>query len=183
MKPLLGILTDDNWYVRAEAVTALGKMGDLRVLPWVVSALNDNDVFVRYRTFKALEQMPRQPSRLLLLERLHKVRGPGDYAIALALAKLEDPSAESTLLQILSSADTNTRRNTAITLADIPAPFATNILNVLAQDNNIHVKKAARQTLHKLQSPTPPLPPSPSFMENLSLFRDWRNELQNLFLR
>jgi len=169
MKPLLGILGDDDWYVRAEAVTALGNIGDTHAVAWIVNVLNDGDAFVRYRALKALECMPREPVRLLLLNHLNKTRGPGNYAIALALAKLEDPTAAPALLRALNSTDYITRRNATVTLADIPANISTNILNTLVQDPDIYVKKAARLSLQKLSSPPPQPLPAPSFIENFEL--------------
>jgi len=52
--PIIRVLADKSIYVRREAVKTLGRIGDKRILPYLVEATNDPDAGVRLRAVRAV---------------------------------------------------------------------------------------------------------------------------------
>jgi HEAT repeat protein len=79
-------LKDENWFVRAEAAAALGRIGDPRAAGWLLQLLNDSDPYVRLCAGSALREVTTESHRDLLLQsfaRADPLTLP-DIAIALA---------------------------------------------------------------------------------------------------
>jgi hypothetical protein len=55
--PVLRVLSDTSTYVRREAVKTLGRIGDRRILPYLVEATNDSDAGVRLRAVRAVAKI------------------------------------------------------------------------------------------------------------------------------
>ncbi|MFH0968456.1 MAG: HEAT repeat domain-containing protein [Methanobacteriota archaeon] len=55
--PVLRILSDKSVYVRRESVKTLGRIGDKRILPYLVEATNDSDAGVRLRAVRAVAKI------------------------------------------------------------------------------------------------------------------------------
>lgn len=84
--PLIAALTSDRWYVRYDTAIILGKIGDVRAIPHLVSLLYDNDRNVRAATANALGVIGgyRICKRLSVILRSTKFR-PARDAAAFAL--------------------------------------------------------------------------------------------------
>ena len=55
--PILRALSDESPYVRREAVKTLGRIGDKRILPYLVETTSDPDAGVRLRAIKAVSKL------------------------------------------------------------------------------------------------------------------------------
>ena len=55
--PIIRILSDESPYVRREAVKTLGRIGDGRILPYIIEATNDSDAGVRLRAVRAVSRL------------------------------------------------------------------------------------------------------------------------------
>jgi len=54
---IIQMLSDNSLYVRREAVKSLGRIGDQRIFPYLVEAVNDQDAGVRLRAVRAMAKV------------------------------------------------------------------------------------------------------------------------------
>lgn len=57
LDPIIRVLTDKSMYVRREAIKTLGRIGDHRILPYLVEATHDPDPGVRVRAVRAVAKI------------------------------------------------------------------------------------------------------------------------------
>ncbi|PKL60895.1 MAG: hypothetical protein CVV33_00315 [Methanomicrobiales archaeon HGW-Methanomicrobiales-4] len=67
--PVIRILSDSSVYVRREAVKTLGRIGDTRILPYLVEATNDPDAGVRLRAVRAVAKKGSREEVTVVLRR------------------------------------------------------------------------------------------------------------------
>jgi len=67
--PVIRALSDVSMYVRREAVKTLGRIGDRRILPYLVEATNDPDPGVRLRAVRAVSKIGAEHEVRLVLNR------------------------------------------------------------------------------------------------------------------
>lgn len=67
--PIIRILADKSIYVRREAVKTLGRIGDKKILPYLVEATNDPDAGVRLRAVRAVAKVGSRDNILPILQR------------------------------------------------------------------------------------------------------------------
>ncbi len=63
IEPLIALLEDGDWRVRFKAVWALGQLGDVGVLPFVLRLSNDESETVRDSVLQAKDEILRRVSR------------------------------------------------------------------------------------------------------------------------
>jgi hypothetical protein len=69
LDPVIRILPDQSVYVRREAVKTLGRIGDRRILPYLVEATRDPDPGVRLRAVRAVAKIGSKEEVLPILRR------------------------------------------------------------------------------------------------------------------
>lgn len=67
--PVIRMLTDDSAYVRREAVKTLARIGDARILPYLIDATRDPDAGVRLRAVRAVARIGSGDEVVRVLER------------------------------------------------------------------------------------------------------------------
>lgn len=148
LKPLYRALQDDNWHVRAEAVDALAEIGDPRCVGWLIARLKDGDGFVRFRVTVALERLATEASRETLVRALSQTREDQQLAIAITLAKLQEPAAFGPLTNATRHTDAGVRRQAVQALLVGGYAAATNSLEALANDSDEELRDWVRRTLN-----------------------------------
>jgi len=63
IEPLISLLKDSDWRVRFKAVWALGQLGDVGVLPFLLPLSNDESETVRDSVLQAKDEILRRVSR------------------------------------------------------------------------------------------------------------------------
>jgi HEAT repeat protein len=136
--PLLVTLSHDTSNeVRWVAAIALGSIGDLRVIPHLEDALQDDDRYVRYGAAKALEELHWRPT--------------DDEAIARFAIALQDwqavrrlgLAAVGSLIAILKDKNPNTRTKIIELLGEIRGPHATGACESALKDPDPSVRWSA----------------------------------------
>ena len=149
VKPLFRLLHDDNWFVRAEAATALGRIGDPHAAGWLAHILGDSDGFVRYSAATALREIACAENRKVLLTFFHRAQGEPQLIVALALAKLSEPSVLEKLTSAVTNSDVDLRRRVAEALGGYDLSATTNALALLSHDSDPNVREQAEHSLSK----------------------------------
>jgi len=67
--PIIRLLSDRSIYVRREAVKTLGRIGDRRVLPYLINSTNDKDSGVRIRAIRAVVKIGNKDEIITALSR------------------------------------------------------------------------------------------------------------------
>jgi hypothetical protein len=151
LKSLFRLLSDDNWFVRAEAAIALGKIGDARAIGWLVQLLPDPDGYVRYSATGALYDLATPSSRPLLLRALASTPPEQQFGIAVALARLHDPTAISLLGNAAKNNDVEVRRRAAVSLGECGIAEGTNALAAFLMDPDPVVRAQAQKAIDRIR--------------------------------
>jgi HEAT repeat protein len=147
IKPLFRLLSDDNWFVRAEAAAAIGKLGDVRAVGWLVQLLADPDGNVRYSAARALYELATEAARPLLKRALEFAAPAQQFGIAVALARIHDPAALQPLAEAVQNKDPEIRRLAARSLGECGLVEGTNALTVLLTDTDPAVREQAQTAI------------------------------------
>ncbi len=67
--PIIRMLSDESSYVRREAIKTLGRIGDQRIIPYLVEATYDTDPGVRLRAIRAITKKGSESEVLQVLKR------------------------------------------------------------------------------------------------------------------
>ncbi len=117
IEPLINLLTDDHYRVRASAASALGELGDARAVEPLIAALHDSSAFVRTEIVSALGELGDaravEPLITALKDKDHYVYENAAYA----LGKLREAHAVEPLIGILLDPDSRLRHNLCDTAA------------------------------------------------------------------
>jgi len=69
LDPVIRRVSDDSPYVRREAVKTMGRIGDHRILPYLIEMTNDSDPGVRLRALRAVTKVGTGEEREKVLKR------------------------------------------------------------------------------------------------------------------
>lgn len=97
--------------IRDHAATALGRLGDPRAVPYLVELAADPEPMVRMGVFRALGRLHASDAQDVLLHGLTDPEPVVRMAAAETLGRLGDPTVTPSLLAVLSSTRTPTRRS------------------------------------------------------------------------
>jgi HEAT repeat protein len=150
LKPLFRLLSDDNWFVRAEAAIALGKIGDARAIGWLVQLLQDPDGYVRYSATAALYDLATPSSHSLLLRAFASTSLAQQFGIAVALARLHDPTALVPLGNAVRNNDPEIRRRAVEALGECGLPESTNALAPFLMDPDPSVRALTQKAIDRI---------------------------------
>lgn len=87
LDPVLEKLNDDSVYVRREAVKTMGRIGDHRILPYLIEMTNDSDPGVRLRALRAVTKVGTGDEREKVLKRC--MQDPDNTVRVLAAEELK----------------------------------------------------------------------------------------------
>jgi HEAT repeat protein/beta-lactamase regulating signal transducer with metallopeptidase domain len=150
VKPLLDALEDEDVYVRDEAITALGRLGDKRAVEPLIVLLRDQNVYIRDNAITALGQIGDrravEPLIATLQDRNVYIR---DNAIT-ALGGLRDPRAVAPLVALLKDGNVYIRDNAAEALGRIGDARAVEPLKEALSDENWYVRETVAKSLARL---------------------------------
>jgi HEAT repeat protein len=149
IKPLFLLLQDSDWFVRAEAATALGRIGDPRSAGWLLQMLNDGDAYVRFCAGAALRDVTVESHRDMLLQAYTHATAATQPNIAMALARLREPSVLDRLISVTQTNDVVSRRRVVEALGDYPARAVSNTLALLLSDADDAVRQEAARALQR----------------------------------
>jgi HEAT repeat protein len=91
-------MADQDWFVRATAVKALGQIKDPRAVKSLISVLNDKDWFVRERAAEALSKIG-EPAIDPLISALKDQNGLVRERAAEVLGKIGDATSVKPLME------------------------------------------------------------------------------------
>jgi HEAT repeat protein len=141
-------LSDENWYVRGEAASALARLGDKSASPLLLPLLKDQNWFVRSAALAAIASLTSASDAQILRELMDS---PDAYVRARAAASpTVGDSAGLALIQALGDADPLVRRTAASTLGEIKASNAVESLTKLLKDDDASVRKASAIALGRI---------------------------------
>src|SRR5215510_5400191 len=142
-------LSDPSWYVRGEAASALGKLGDKSASPFLAPLLHDQNWFVRNAAFEALTALG--AAETVALRDLNSSADPYLRARAIVAEGRSGNSANvDFLIQALSDNDQLIRRTAATALGDLKAANAIDPLLALLKDDDQSVRSSAAVALGRI---------------------------------
>lgn len=119
--PLLQVLNDANWVVRANAITTLAEMKEQRVVEPCIRALNDSHHGVRGAAAITLGELGDKRAVMPLIQSLNDEHPYIRREAAFALGSLEDMSAQEPLNRVLFDKDSGVQDAANQALAHIIA--------------------------------------------------------------
>jgi HEAT repeat protein len=126
-----------------KAVIALGKIGDVRAVPALISALKDSQADVRRNAASALGKIGDTSAVVPLLEALCDTHAWVRGNAVIALGKIGDASILPTLYRMLKDTDSWVRENTLVALGNIGDIIAVPDLIHSLKDDNREVRRNA----------------------------------------
>ncbi len=141
--------------VRYQAAITLSKFADPTTTDDLLSALREDDLWVRVAVTDALIRIG-QPSVTGLIEALRDANHAVRRAAAKALGKIGDGEATKSLHGSLLDADTDVRRFAAEALGRIGDEDSINVLAQAMRDEHERVRQAAANALVKIGEPSIP---------------------------
>lgn len=146
-KPLIGVLNDDNYFVRGYASFALGEIRETSAVEPLIHILNDKNDLVRAYAAEALGKIKDERAMNALVAAL-KDKHPGVRENAsLSLQKI-GPSAVQPLIKALHEKNLQMRLDIIATLGEIGEPSIRPLINLL-KDDNLIVRMIAKWILEK----------------------------------
>ncbi len=114
---------DEEGYVRANAATALGKIGDPQVIPLLIAALKDDDSYVRFSAIEALEPFGHKAKAAApaLIGLINNDQEIGVFAAAAVGAVDAEGSSVSALIKALENENPDMRRFAAFGIGHLGA--------------------------------------------------------------
>ena len=141
-------LSDENWYVRGEAASALARIGDKSASPLLLPLLKDQSWFVRAAALAAIASLG-APSDTEVVREL--MNSPDAYMRARATVTVTvGDSAAVILIQALGDGDPLVRRAAANALGEMKASNAVEALLKLLKDDDASVRKASAIALGRI---------------------------------
>lgn len=119
VKPLIGILKNEDPAMRMSAAEILGKIGDVRALRPLVSLLEDEDATVRIYAIIALGDLKSASAIKPLLKFISDEDPEARKSLAEALGKINDNMALKPLIKLLEDPDIRVRESAARALWEI----------------------------------------------------------------
>lgn len=113
---------DENSGIRAQAVYALGEIGDLRGLEYIIRATDDTEKGVRVYAVRALGKIGNERARKILLTMLNTNKHDVQKQVIQVLGDLSEQRAVQPLLQLFERADGSTQRLIMDVLANFDSP-------------------------------------------------------------
>lgn len=175
LKPLLGLLSEDDAIIRRNVIRVLGQFDDSQAITPLIPLLNDKSAGVRKKAAELLVRMGWEPENNLqerqyliasqmwdelielypdCAESLIALLSDEDSSVrdgvALALGYLGDTSAVNPLIKALTDENNAVRRLAASALGMLGDGQAVNALLVAMQDEDEWVREAASEALGKL---------------------------------
>jgi len=147
---LLAALKDQDVYVRDDAITALGQIGDKRAVEPLIALLKDDNVYIRDNAISSLGKLGDQRAIEPLIAAL---QDPNVYirdnAIT-ALGQLRAVPAVKPLIAMLKDRNVYLRDNAASALGQIGDKRAIEPLKAALSDDNWYVRETATKALREL---------------------------------
>ncbi|MEI7733180.1 MAG: HEAT repeat domain-containing protein [Verrucomicrobiota bacterium] len=148
--PLVSVLKEGVYYKRLEAVDALSRIGDVRVVKPLINALWDEDSNVRTAVVHALSKVGDtravDPLILALKDKDNRVR----TAAVEALSRINDPRAVQPLSRLLSDGSWDVRAAVVEALGRIKDPQVLDPLVSVLRDSDSDIRHVAAVALGKL---------------------------------
>ena len=142
-------LTDESWYVRGEAATAFGRLGDKSAGQLLLPMLQDESWFVRLAALEAIAALDARSDTTLLRD---ASASPDEYvrARAAATSAAADNSALDSLIKALGDKAPLVRRAAARALGELKATSAVDSLSDLLKDEDQSIRKTAAIALGRI---------------------------------
>ncbi len=148
------LLSDENWQVRASAISVIGELHERSLLPELHRTLKDPMLFVRERVTRVLQTVGDVSSLPPLREALSEPDAAVRGNIAEALAKIGGAAELSALSQLLQhDQDEGVRARTAFALGEAGVGAAVDPLISALGDHSASVRERAAEALGKIGDP------------------------------
>jgi HEAT repeat protein len=134
-------LTDHDWFVRATAANALGRIQDAQAVKGLINILSDEEWFVRERAAEALSKIG-EPAVEPLIDALKDGDGLVRERAAEALSKIGEPAVEP-LIDALKDGDGLVRERAAEILGKIGSMKSLIPLQEAFNDHELYVRARA----------------------------------------
>jgi HEAT repeat protein len=147
------MIHDPSPEVRAEAIIAIGRLGDEDAGMLLFELLSDEAELIQESAMAALAQLP--PARVtpLLLHALESAEMPVRIRAAETLGLLHDPESAPALIALSRDPRESVRRAAVRALGEIEAPGVSELLRAALSDMSSMVRQQAVLSLGKLQEP------------------------------
>lgn len=145
--------SDREWSVRAQAVTALGKLRAKEALPRLIERLGDDEAIVREAAAAAIAEMEAADLTAFLPQFLNLLRDPNAWiraAAATILQRIPDAQAREALLEALKDPVEDVRAQAARSLHAFPEARVVSALLTALDDPSPSVRLAAVWSLKTL---------------------------------
>ncbi len=146
--------------IRWAAVAAVGKLGDYRVIDYLLKAVDDPEWIVRTQAVtelmgKVQDVRDRRDSRQIHVL-IHMLSLESEEIVALAVEGLKEFGAESLtpLREALNNSSATIRANAARALGKLASPQSVPCLLASLQDGDWHVRASAAEALGAIGDPT-----------------------------
>ena len=139
-------MKDENSEVKLIAAEALGSIGEVTAIGYLVDLLKDKESRIRLPALEALGKL----GGAAVDQLIEKAQGDVRWGIVTALGEIGDSKALSLLLTSLTDSDENVRVAAAIALGKIPDQKSVVPLVTRLQDDSARVRTYAKQALVKL---------------------------------
>lgn len=155
VEKLIGDLKSKNYFVRYEAVRALGKTEDPRAIEPIIAAMNDKDCFVRTEAAEVLGELKDLRAIEALIVGINDKDCFARISSALSLGKLKDPRAVEPLIRALEETDElEFKKALALALAHLQDPRAvSSLIKELNYDHRWRFRESVAEALGHTTDP------------------------------
>lgn len=151
VEPLIQVLNDGDYSIQREAVIALGKIGDKRIVePFIIQILKNDDPVVREEAAKILGKMENSRTIETLIQALKDKEKEIRTKAAEALGEMRDNKAIEPLIQVLKDQNREVREEAVEALGKIGDASAIEAVVRTLKDNDAYVQRAAAKAIEQI---------------------------------
>jgi len=147
------LIHDPSPEVRAEAASAIGRLGDADAAMLLFELLADESELIQESAMGALSRMPRERVTPLLLRALESDDEQVRIRAAETLGLLRDPATAAALVRLADDAREDVRRAAVKALGELEAEGVADLLRRSLGDPSSRVRQQAALSLGKQQDP------------------------------